>query len=97
MLKRIFLKLIMDIRKQKICWLNELKTSKKVMHFCLSQIICKFKKLYISITTHTLAKISAKLLFNKFIFRAYQIKSDKIFIEITEYLISYGGDDFLIK
>lgn len=67
------------------------------MHFCLSQITCKFKKLYISITTRPLAKIWARLLFNEFIFRAYQITSDKIFIEITEYLISYGGDDFLIK
>jgi len=71
--------------------------SKKVMHFCLSQITCKFKELYISIKTRTLAKILAKLLFNEFIFMAYQTISDKTFIEITEYLISYGGDNFLIK
>jgi|GEM_PF-3483278 len=71
--------------------------SKKVMHFCLSQITCKFKELYISIKTRPLAKIWARLLFNEFIFRAYQITSDKIFIEITEYLKSYGVDDFLIK
>jgi len=67
------------------------------MHLFLSQITCKFKKLYISITTRPLAKIWARLLFNEFIFKAYQITCDKIFIEITEYLISYGGDDFLIK
>jgi hypothetical protein len=48
-------------------------------------------------TTRPLAKIWARLLFNEFIFEAYQIISDKIFIEITEYFISYGGDDFLIK
>jgi len=71
--------------------------SKKEMHFSLSQITFKFKKLYISITTRPLAKIWARLLFNEFIFRAYQITSDKIFIKITEFFISYGGDDFLIK
>ena len=67
------------------------------MHFCLSEITCKFKKLYTSITTRPLAKIWAGLLFNEFIFKAYQITADKVFIEITEYLISYGGDDYLIK